>query len=115
MLSLAMLTTAVSIARGSPLAGTGSLTIKRSRSVSKLVSLAISNARNSGGAAMLKGVSLFSEELAPCVAENRVRSRSLPTIYRPFNKLHAARVGLGIKSGEPASSWESPTALRRKS
>jgi hypothetical protein len=80
------------------------------------VSLAISNARNSGGAAMLKkGVSLFSEELAPCVAENLVRSRSLPAIYRSFNKLRAARVGLGIKSGEPASSWESPTALRRKS
>jgi hypothetical protein len=64
---------------------------------------------------MLKGVSLFSEELAPCVAENRVRSRSLPRTYLSFNRLHAARPGLGSKSGEPASSWGSPTVLRRKS
>ena len=48
---------------------------------------------------MLKGVPLFSEELAPCVAENRVRFRSLPTTYRPFNKLRAARPGLGIECG----------------
>lgn len=80
-----------------------------------LVSPAISNARNSRRLLCLKGRLFFSEELAPCVAENRVRSRSLPTTYWPFNKLRVARPGLGIKSGGPASSWGSRTALRRKS
>jgi hypothetical protein len=63
---------------------------------------------------MLRGVPLFSKELASCVAENRVRSRSLPTTYRPFNKLRAARPGLGIKSGGPASSWGSRMEPKRK-
>jgi hypothetical protein len=63
---------------------------------------------------MLKGVPLFSEELAPCVAENRVRLRSLPTIYQPFNKLPAARPDLGIKSGGLASSWGSRMEPRHK-
>ena len=58
---------------------------------------------------MLGGESFFSKEVAPCVAENRVRSRSLRTICRSFNKSLTARSGLGIKSGVPASSWESPT------
>ena len=51
------------------------------------MSLAISNARNSRAAAMLEGVSSFSKELAPCVAENRVRSRSLLTIYRLLQQI----------------------------
>ena len=61
---------------------------------------------------MLEVESSFSKELGPCVAENRVRSRSLLTIYRSFNKSLAARPGLGIKSGVPASSWGSPHGAR---
>jgi hypothetical protein len=57
---------------------------------------------------MLEDASSFSKELGPCVAENRVRSCSLLTIYRSFNKSLTARSGLGIKSGVPASSWGSP-------
>src|SRR5262249_2418492 len=67
-----------------------------------------SNARNSGVAAMLEVGSFFDKELAPCVAENRVRSRLLPTIGRSFNKSLTARFSLGFKSGGPASSWGSP-------
>ena len=59
---------------------------------------------------MLGVESLFSKELAPCVAENRVRSRSLPTICRSFNKsrssqtrpwyqVRRARILLGIADG----------------
>ncbi len=58
---------------------------------------------------MLGVESFFSKELAPCVAENRVRSRSPRTICRSSNKSLTARCGLGIKSGAPASFWESPT------
>ncbi len=47
----------------------------------------------------------FSKELGPRVDGNRVRSRSLLTIFRYFNKLLRARLGLGIKFGAPASSW----------
>jgi len=70
-----------------------------------LVSLAISNARNSRAAAMLEVKSSFSRELGPCVAENRVRSKSLLTIYRSFSRSLTARSGLGIKSSAPAFSW----------
>src|SRR5271157_992272 len=70
-----------------------------------LVSLAISNARNSRAAAMLEVKSSFSKELGPCVAENRVRSRSLLTINRSFSRSLTARSGLGIKSSAPAFSW----------
>jgi len=70
-----------------------------------LVSLAISNARNSRAAAMLEVRSSFSKELGPCVAENRVRSRSFLTIYRSCNKSLTARPCLGIRSGAPAFSW----------
>ena len=58
---------------------------------------------------MLGVESFFSKELAPCVAENRVRSRSPRTISRSSNKSLTARSGLGIRFGAPASSWESPT------
>ena len=47
---------------------------------------------------MLEAESSFSKELSPCVAENRVRSRSLLTIYRSSNKSLAARRGPGIRS-----------------
>jgi hypothetical protein len=57
---------------------------------------------------MLEVEPFFSQELAPCVAENHVRSRSLPRICRSFNRSLRARPGLGIKSGAPASSWGSP-------
>ena len=50
---------------------------------------------------MLEAESSFSKELSPCVAENRVRSRSLLTIYRSSNKSLAARRGPGIRSGVP--------------
>ena len=56
---------------------------------------------------MLEDQSSFSKEFGPCVAENRVRSRSSLPIYRSFNKSRIARSGLGIKSGVPASSWGS--------
>ena len=52
---------------------------------------------------MLEAESSFSKELSPCVAENRVRSRSLLTIYRSSNKSLAARRGPGIRSGAPHS------------
>ncbi len=48
----------------------------------------------------------FSKELGPCEDGNRVRSRSLLTIFRCFSKLLRAKLGLGIKFGVPASSWE---------
>jgi hypothetical protein len=64
---------------------------------------------------MLEAESSFSKELSPCVAENRVRSRSLLTIYRSSNKSLEARGGLGIKSGVPASSWGSRTEPEPKS
>ena len=47
----------------------------------------------------------FSKELGPCEDGNRVRSRSLLTIFRCFNKLLRAKRGLGIKFGVPASFW----------
>jgi len=75
----------------------------------ELVCLAISDARNSEIAAMLGVESFLSKELAPCVVENRVRSRSLRTICRSFNKSLIARSGLGIRSGVRASFWGLPT------
>ena len=82
--------------------------IGRAATNTALVCPAISNARNSRATAMLEDEFSFSKELGPCVVENRVRSRSLLTIYRSFNKSQTARSGLGIKSGVPASSWGSP-------
>jgi hypothetical protein len=58
---------------------------------------------------MLEAESSFSKELSPCVAENRVRSRSLLTIYRCSNKSLKAKRSLGIKSGVPAFFWGSRT------
>ncbi len=57
---------------------------------------------------MLGVESLFNKEVAPCVAENRVRSRSLRTTCRSCSKSLTANSGLGIRSGGPAFSWESP-------
>jgi hypothetical protein len=58
---------------------------------------------------MLEDESSFSKEHGRCVAENRVRSRSLLAIYQFFSRSLTAKSGLGIKSGVPASSWGSPT------
>jgi hypothetical protein len=64
---------------------------------------------------MLEDESSFSKELGQCVAENRVRSRSLLTIYHSFSRSLTAKSGLGIKSGVLASSWGSPTEPGPKS
>ena len=64
---------------------------------------------------MLMGVSHFQR--GPCPMCGR-KPRPIEIASDDFLALQqkcVIRTGLGIKSGEPASSWESPTALRRKS
>ena len=65
---------------------------------------------------MLEAESSFSEELSPCVAENRVRSRSLLTIYRSSNKSLTASVSVAklidVKSAIPSSVGQPPSAVQ---